>query len=161
MVLLAVQFAIAWTMPEVTRDTRPVGLIAWHLSVGTAILFLMVVRATWRWASPPPPAPAALPLVLRTASSLTHLALYTLLIVLPLMGWANASSRGWPVHLFGVISLPALAATGSPLAHELGGVHATTALVLLFVASLHVLAALYHRLVLRDRTLQRMAPWLG
>lgn len=148
-------------MPDVTRDTRPIGLIAWHLAVGTTILFLMAVRLVWRWASPPPPAPAGSPPVLRTASALTHFALYALLIALPLMGWANASSRGWSVRLFGIILLPVLAVTGSPFAHELGDVHATTAIVLLFVAGLHVLAALYHRLVLHDRTLQRMAPWLS
>lgn len=159
--LLAVQFAVAWTMPDVTRDTRPVGLIAWHLSVGTTILLVMVIRVLWRWASPPPPAPAGSPPVLRTAAALTHVALYALLIVLPLMGWANASSRGWPVRLFGLIPLPTIAAAGSPFAHELGDVHAKTAIVLLVLVGLHVLAALVHRLVLRDQTLRRMAPWLG
>ncbi len=32
LVLLAVQFAIAWTMPDIGRNTRPEGLVAWHLS---------------------------------------------------------------------------------------------------------------------------------
>ncbi len=29
--LLIVEFTIAWTMPEVEKDTKPDGLIAWHL----------------------------------------------------------------------------------------------------------------------------------
>ena len=47
-VLLVVQFAIAWTMPDVTRDTKPVDLIAWHLSVGAFILLVMLIRLGWR-----------------------------------------------------------------------------------------------------------------
>ncbi|MFP3560120.1 cytochrome b/b6 domain-containing protein, partial [Paraburkholderia sp. SIMBA_049] len=37
-VLLVAQYAIGWTMPDVHRDTHPVGLIAAHLIVGTALL---------------------------------------------------------------------------------------------------------------------------
>ena len=33
-VLIAIQFVIGWTMPDVHHDTKPVGLIAWHLGVG-------------------------------------------------------------------------------------------------------------------------------
>ncbi len=35
--LIVAQFAIGWTMPDVHRDTQPIGLIAAHLLVGTAI----------------------------------------------------------------------------------------------------------------------------
>jgi cytochrome b561 len=49
--LVVVQFGIAWTMPEVERGTQPVGLIAWHLSIGTAILAVMLLRLIWRLSS--------------------------------------------------------------------------------------------------------------
>jgi multidrug efflux pump subunit AcrB len=39
-----------------------------------------------------------------------HVLLYVLLIALPLMGWANASARGWALSLFHVIPLGALLA---------------------------------------------------
>ena len=32
--LLIVQFAVAWTMPEIKRDTKPETLINLHLSIG-------------------------------------------------------------------------------------------------------------------------------
>lgn len=154
--LIIVQFGIAWTMPDVGRGTKPIGLVGWHLTVGTTILAVVLMRFAWRLSRPAPSPPADLPTALAVLSRATHYGLYALLIVLPLMGWANASARDWPVKLFGVVPLPHLVQAGSPLGHRMGDVHATTALVLLGLIALHVTGALYHALYLRDRTLQRM-----
>ena len=155
-ILVVVQFAVAWTMPDVHRGIVPVGLIAWHLSIGTTILAVIVFRAVWRLTHHEPSAPAAIPIALQILSRMTHVALYALLVALPLLGWANASARGWSVRLFGVIPLPPLSATGSPSGLKLGDVHQTAALALLAVIGLHVLGALYHLLVVRDQTVRRM-----
>jgi len=156
--LLGLQFAIAWTMPEIHRGFRPVGLIDWHLSVGALILALVLARLGWRLTHRPPPAPRDLPSFLRVTARITHYGLYALLLILPLLGWANASSRGWSVGLFGLVSLPSIVPAGSPLGHSLGDVHKTLATALLVLIALHVLGALYHALVLRDGTLRRMLP---
>ncbi|WP_232283502.1 cytochrome b [Sphingomonas sp. PAMC 26617] len=154
--LIVIQFAIAWTMPDIHGGMRPVGLIGWHLSFGTAILAVMLVRLVWRLSHREPVAPETISAPLRRISRGTHALLYALLVALPLLGWANASARGWPVRLFGAIPLPPLSATGSPLGLWLGDVHGTVAIVLLAVIALHVAGALYHLLILRDRTVQRM-----
>lgn len=154
--LIAAQFAVAWTMPDVHHGTRPTGLIAWHLSIGITIVAVILIRAGWRLTHREPLAPASLSPVLQLVSRLTHGTLYALLVALPLLGWANASARGWSVKLFGVLPLPALSLTGSPQGMALGDVHQTVALVLLGVIGLHVLGALYHLLIIRDRTVQRM-----
>ena len=158
LLLLLAQFTLAWTMPDVERGTAPVGLIAWHLSFGTAILFTMLARLGWRLSHPAPPAPTHVPLAQQFVSRANHFLLYAILVVLPLLGWANASARGWRVALFGLIPLPHLLPAGSAFGIGLGDIHATTALVLLGLVGLHVAGALYHRLVLRDRVLQRMLP---
>ncbi|MBV8465748.1 MAG: cytochrome b [Burkholderiales bacterium] len=156
--LLAAQFAVAWTMPDVHRDTKPIGLIALHLSLGVLILLVMLARLAYRLATPKvAPLPTTPPLINRLAH-IGHGTLYLLLIVLPLLGWANASSRGWDVSLFGLLPLPALSPTGSQLGHAMGDIHQLIAWVLLAVAGLHVGAALYHHFVLRDATLSRMLP---
>jgi cytochrome b561 len=158
MVLLVVQFAIAWTMPDIGRDTKPVDLIAWHLSLGVFILLVMLVRLGWRVVSVVPPPPADLAAPLRLLSRATHFLLYAILIVLPVLGWINANARGWTVQLFGAFPLPDLVSQGSPWGREMGDVHQIAAYVLLGVAGLHVLGALYHRFVLRDGLVDRMLP---
>jgi cytochrome b561 len=156
--LLVVQFGVAWRMPDVHPDTKPVDLIAWHLSIGAFILLVMLLRLVWRAVSAVPPAPADLAPPLRLLSRMTHFLLYGILIVLPLLGWINASSRGWTVTLLGIIPLPALVPSGSSWGHAMGDVHQLVAWILLGVVGLHVLGALYHRLVLRDGLLTRMLP---
>ena len=155
-VLLAVQFAIGWIMPEIHRDTPNEGLIPWHLDVGMVTLGVALVRLAWRLVRPVPPA-AVLPPWQVWAERLTHYLIYALLVVMPLLGWANASSRGYEVTLFG-FPVPPLMAKGSPLGRELGDVHIFTSYVLLGAVGLHVAAALYHWLLLRDGVFERMWP---
>jgi cytochrome b561 len=154
--LLAGQYAIAWTMPDVHRGTQPVGLIASHLSVGMLILLLVAVRIVWRFTHPAPPELPGIPRPLVALARLTHWLLYLLLIALPLMGWANASSRGWPSFMGDLAPLPSLSPEGSPFGHSLGDWHKVFAWVLLVLAGLHAAAALFHHFVLRDATLRRM-----
>jgi cytochrome b561 len=158
--LLIIQYSIGWLMPNVGRATQPVGLVGLHLSVGALVVLLVLGRIAWRAAHPMPP-DATLSPVLRTVAGVTHWLLYGVLIAFPLMGWANASSRGWPVSLFHVVPLPPLVATGSSFGHGLGGVHIATTWVLIALMALHVTGALYHHFVFRDDTLRRMLPGKG
>lgn len=154
--LVVIQFTIAWTMPDIHRGTPPVGLIGWHLSVGASILAIAVMRLSWRFSHPAPAPPDDLPTVVALLSRGTHFALYALMIILPIMGWANASARGWAVRIFGVIPLPQIVQTASPLGRRMGNIHATTAIIFVALIVLHVSGALYHALILRDRVLRRM-----
>ncbi len=156
--LVAAQFAIAWTMPDIGRDTRAEGLIAWHLALGTLILLLVVIRLLWRLLHPAPPALVTQPPWQRSLARLVHILLYAVLLSLPVLGWGNASSRGWDVSLFGVIRLPPLFDKGSAVGHELGDIHSAGAIVLLILVGLHAAAAFYHHFVAKDGTLGRMLP---
>jgi cytochrome b561 len=144
----------------VHRETRPAGLIAWHLAIGIAILMLVIVRLSWRGTHPVPVAPVTLPPLLRWLARMTHWLLYGLLIVLPLLGWANASSRGWTVDMLGVVPLPRLSPNGSPIGHSMGDWHQVCAWILVALVAAHVSAALFHHFILRDNTLRRMLPFL-
>jgi cytochrome b561 len=154
LVILA-QFVIASTMPDMHHDTRPDGEIAWHLSVGALILLLVVVRVGWRIARPPVTAGVERGVQHRIAQA-THGLLYLGMLVIPVLGWASANSRGWVVGVCSGFPLPKIMATGAPFGHELGDIHGTLAWVLLGLVGLHVAGGLYHQFVLKDDTLQRM-----
>ncbi|MCG5076795.1 cytochrome b [Paraburkholderia tagetis] len=155
--LVGAQFVLGWTMPDVHRDTQPVGLIAAHLIVGTSLLAAMALRILWRATHRPPASELSRPL--HAVSTLTHVALYALLVAVPVLGWINASSRAWPLTLFGAFPLPALSPAGSTFGHAMGDIHSVLAWALFALICLHVAAALLHRFVFRDRVVQRMALW--
>lgn len=153
-VLVAAQFVLGWTMPDVERGTQPVGLIAWHLAFGAALVVAMIVRIVWRLTHRPPP--SNLPSQLDAVSRATHFLLYAALIAVPVLGWANASARGWAVKLLGALKLPALAPTGSAVGYAMGDIHSALAWVLLVLIGAHVGAALFHRFVLKDKVMARI-----
>lgn len=165
LLLLIVQFALAWTMPAIHRGTQPETLINLHLSFGLLILALVLLRLLWRLVRTPPPPPADLPAWQHVLSRLVHWALYALLIVIPVFGWINASWRGWHITFFWLFDLPHLvAANTAPVQGPLSGawtgdLHALLATwVLLPLIGLHILAVIYHVLVRRDGVLARMLP---
>jgi cytochrome b561 len=158
MALLIVQFVIAWTMPQMRRDTQPDTLINLHISIGVLILAIAVVRLAWRATHREPAPEDGLPPWQVQSARVVHWLLYLLLFVVPILGWINASWRGFPIIMFG-LELPKLIATRAPGWGWTGDVHGLLANYLLLVlVGLHVAAALYHYFVRRDRVLQRMLP---
>ena len=155
--LLTAQVLVGEIMPHIGRTTLNEGWVAWHLWIGAVILFTIVLRLVWRALHPVSPAPE-LPQWQRRLSLAVHWALYALVLVNAVLGWAAASYRGWDVMLFGLIPLPALAAKGTSWAHTAGDVHVVLVYVLLGLIALHVAGALYHHFVQRDGVLKRMLP---
>ena len=156
--LLIVQFAAAWTMPHIGRNTPVTTLISLHFTMGIVILAIAVVRLAWRFTHGEPAPEDGVPPWQMTSARIVHWLLYLLLFVLPILGWINASWRGMPIVMFGR-ELPQLVATRAPGWGWTGDVHSLLAnYLLLALVGLHVLAGLYHYFIRRDRVLQRMLP---
>ena len=153
--VLAAQFGVGWMMPHIGRDTLKEGWVAWHLSIGIALLFLFVGRYVWRLTHPVA-FPADLSLWQNRLAHITHLALYLLVIGNTLLGWAAAGFRGWSLSFLGIVPMPSLAEKGTAWAHTAGDIHVVLVYVLLGLAGLHAAAALYHYFITRDGILQRM-----
>jgi cytochrome b561 len=155
--LLVLQFPLGWTMPGVAGGQMPESLVRFHLSIGVTILGAMLLRLAWRLSHPPPSA-GELPAWQRCAAGAVHGLLYAVLLAAPAAGWAAASSRGWPIVLFGVFPLPRLPGTGSKLAPVAATAHKYLVSVLLGLIGVHILAVLYHAVVRRDDVVKRMLP---
>jgi cytochrome b561 len=153
-VLIVLQLGIGWTMPEIHKDTRPDGEIGWHLAIGVLIVLLIAARVVWRAVRPPTGTDGDRGAMRRLASA-THILLYLLMIVVPVLGWAHAGSRDWVVRI-GPLHLPRIMAAGSKLGHELGDIHGDLAMVLAVTIALHVAAGFYHQFIRKDGTLLRM-----
>lgn len=153
---VAAQYAVGEFMPHIGRKTQETGLVAIHIGLGAFVLLLIVAAIAWRLTHPVLQLPE-LPGWQRTAASLTHWTLYALILAMVVLGWAAANFRGWPLTLFGV-ALPSLANKGDSWAHTAGDIHTFLVNVLLGLVILHVVAALYHHYMLRDKVMRRILP---
>jgi cytochrome b561 len=81
-------------------------LVSIHKPLGIAILVLVVIRFVNRLVNRPPPLPATIPYMQRLAAKASHILLYALMFVMPLVGWAMLSAERYPIVLYGPLQLP-------------------------------------------------------
>jgi cytochrome b561 len=66
-------------------------LVAIHRPLGIAIFVLCLVRIVNRFINPPPELPDTLPSLQRFAARASHVLLYALMFIMPLVGWGMRS----------------------------------------------------------------------
>lgn len=134
-------------------------LYQWHKSLGLTVLVLAALREIhWLVARHPEPV-ADLGPIERQASRTTHVVLAILCLLVPLSGWAVASTStlAIPTLLFDVVLVPALPFERSAAGEAFWSlVHAWSAYLLLALAALHAAAALHHHFIRRNAVLLRM-----
>lgn len=157
--------AMAWlglTMGGLPNGPDKIATYALHKSIGLCILALAVLRLLWRlYAGAPAPVPGT-PRWQARVAALTHVALYVLLLALPLTGWLLNSAAGFPLQWFGLFNLPSIATRDEALHALATQAHEVLFWALATLVLLHAAAAIHHHLFLGDATLARMLPrgWL-
>jgi cytochrome b561 len=134
-------------------------LVSIHRPLGIAILILVVVRFVNRQFSTLPPFPPTMSSRERTVAHASEILLYTLLFVLPLIGWGMLSAARFPIVLYGPLHLPPILPHSVMLYAFLRKTHTVLAYLLFLAFIAHFGAILFHTLVVRDRLFSRMAPW--
>jgi len=130
---------------------------ALHFMLGLSVLLLVLPRLLLRLSGPTPAIVPEPPAWQNTAAHLVHLALYALMLAMPLMGWLLLSAAGKPIPFFG-LHLPSLIAENEDLAKLIKEIHETAGEVGYYLIGLHIAAALYHHHFQHDNTLARMLP---
>lgn len=105
-----------------------------HVWAGIIIFVLALVRVTLRLTRGAPPLPADEPPALRALATITHVAFYAIILIMPISG-----SLSW----FGIVP-------------DLAELHATAKLPILALVGLHAAAALWHHFVRRSDVMRRM-----
>lgn len=130
--------------------------LAGHMTFGMIIGALLLVRLATRLFTSKPPQAETGNALLDRLGELTHWAFYLLVAGMVLTGLATAVGGGLFPIVFG--------GQGGPLPDDLNTLpqrvaHGVIATCLLVLIALHVVAAGYHQLVLKDGLLSRM--WFG
>ena len=129
-----------------------------HKPLGFTALVLIVVRVGWALANTRPALPSAMSRREVIAARLAHLALYALMIVVPLTGWFMSQYAGSAIDYFGLFEIGNVVAEDRDRIGPLHTVHTNLGLLTLFLVVLHVAAAVWHHRVRRDGVLTSMLP---
>ena len=156
--LVLAQIAIGLATDWLPRE-ESVWWLDVHVQLGLSLLGLMLVRLLWRLGHPPPPPPASLPPLARMGSRTVHFALYCVLFIMPVSGYLLWMWIGRDVAFLGLgaIPLPDLEGQDEFWRSLAGYTHEYAGYALFALLAGHILAALWHQFVKRDRLIsQRM-----
>lgn len=129
----------------------------WHFMLGLGVFALVWLRLLGRLLHKTPAISPAPPAWQTGVAHLMHLALYVLMIGMPLLGWLLLNAEGKPAPFFG-LELPLLVDKDSVLAERLEELHEFGAVAGYWLIGLHAVAGLFHHYISRDNTLTRMLP---
>lgn len=137
-------------------DPEKLGFLKVHMSMGIAILVLMVIRFIVRLFSAKPPHADIGNALLNKLAILAHYALYLLVILMAGSGLATANLAGLPDIVFG--------SSGTPLPESFDQIppraaHGILSVLLSLLILGHVLAFLYHQFIRKGGLFSRM--WFG
>jgi cytochrome b561 len=83
--LLAGLLILGFYMHGLSLSPRKLQLFSWHKWAGVTAFLLAVVRMAWRFTHRPPDLPDGMPKLMQFAAHAGHLALYLLMIAIPLL----------------------------------------------------------------------------
>jgi cytochrome b561 len=98
-------------------------------------------------------------LLQRIAAKASHVLLYALMFIMPLLGWGMLSAAPYPIVLYGSLRLPPILPQDPALYALLRQLHTDFAYFLFAVFLAHLGAALLHGLIRRDGVFESMMPW--
>jgi cytochrome b561 len=158
-VLIVVQFVSIWARELLSHQNSLAPLLlSLHRTTGILTLAVVAARLIWRRCYAYVPAlPADMPVIQQLLARANEYSLYVLLLAMPITGLARVILRGRPVDLL-IGQLPAVMEPHPALRDVLAEAHEAGAIMLAVLIALHVSAALFHQLVLRDDIPQRMLP---
>lgn len=131
-------------------------VITLHKNIATVILFLVVVRIFWRYTHPAPRLPDTMSPAMKTAAHLGHLALYIMLIAMPVTGCLYSWSAGYPAPVLYLFEIPRLVQENPDLLAVVKPLHIYLSWGVGLLILGHIAAALKHHFIDRDHVLDSM-----
>ena len=134
--------------------------IVWHESLGILVLVLTMLRLAWMALRPAAPQ-LQMARWMYLAAKLVRIALWVLLIALPVTALLALGSEGHPLTLLGGVRIdrmPFIAESRVAGLADWGEVHQFLGDSIMWLAGLHAMAAILHHVVLKDGVLVAMLP---
>lgn len=170
-------FALGWYMSELPKeapkqiayDLFDWGIFTWqlaeevsprtfyfnlHKSIGVTIFALILLRIFWRITHKAPAMLASYKVWESKLANNVHRILYVLMVALPLSGIIMAVASKYGIKWFGLEFIAGL--DNKPLREAFKEVHEIVGIIILLVIILHIVGALKHKFIDKDKTMSRM-----
>lgn len=171
-------FALGWYMSELPKEAPKQmafdlfnwGLYQWqlvaeasprtfyynlHKSLGVTLLVLILFRLFWRITHRPPAMLSSYKAWERKLATGAHHLLYLLMIAMPVSGVVMATYSKYGIKWFGIDFIAGL--DNAAMRDIFKEVHEAVGFLLLLLIVLHIIAALKHKWVDKDSTMERMS----
>lgn len=140
----------------IPRASRPFWINI-HTIVGLVMFGFILMRALWRMAHPAPPPNPGWSRLIVVSSHITHMALYALMLVVPVIGIVAYVWHG-RVFDYGLFRLDFGVASQKSVYEPAEEMHQLGAYVLMALVAFHVVGALWHHFIARDGIFARILP---
>ncbi len=131
-------------------------VITLHKNIATVIIFLVVVRIFWRYTHPTPELPNTMSPTMKRLAHFGHLALYFILLALPITGCLFSWSAGHPAPVLYLFNLPTLISENPEITAIVKPLHIYISWAAGILLAGHILAALKHHFIDKDTVLVSM-----
>jgi cytochrome b561 len=131
-----------------------------HETLGVTVLAFVLIRLLWRLIDTVPEDPPMKPWM-RYSAKFVHVVLYGLLMATPVSAIVGAWLEGHPLTLWGLGNIGPMLSPAHAVGLSVAALHTTLGNIILWVAGLHAVAALFHHFFLRDGVLLSMVPVVG
>ena len=159
---MLILFGAMWAREFIEEYVLRVNLFELHRQMGLAILILFVVRLMAKKFCPKKkPSGPQMSKLEHFAAACSHVALYLMLFVMPVIGWIITNAHGQQVHFLRMFTLPSVVGKDEELEDMLQLVHEYGAYVLMALIGVHIAAGLFHHFVKKDHVLASMIPQIG
>ncbi len=127
-----------------------------HKSFGIVLIILMVTRLVWRVITNKPEHLASHKAWELTLAKIIHWILYLGIILILITGYLIATSDNRPIEVFELFNVPVVMQAFEEQEDIAGIIHEWAAYILMAFVGLHLLGALKHHFIDKDKTLKRM-----
>ena len=153
--LLIGLISLGWYMTSIKGEPNSGWYFNLHKSFGLIAAMLIFFRVFWRFTHKPAPLPSSVPHWQAIIARAIHLLLYFCMLIMPITGFIGASFGQYGVAFFGV-ELPHWVHPNHAISKPTFEVHEVVAWILVGLIALHILAAIKHLVINKDKVFQRM-----
>jgi cytochrome b561 len=162
--LMAIIFIAAWLigfysgnfLSYETDGSFKGDIITLHKNIATTIIFLVMIRIFWRYTHPAPSLPNSMSPMMKGLAHAGHLALYLMLLALPITGCLFSWSAGHPAPVLYLFNLPTLIEENYDVLEIVKPLHVYLSWAASLLVVGHIAAALKHHFIDKDTVLTSM-----